>query len=98
LRNPLLDPVLHATGLHLVSWTRRGFDTRTADASRVAARLLDGLAAGDILLLHNGHASRTSRGVPVVLDVLPRVLDRVKAQGLRTVALHEAVAVCSMRA
>jgi peptidoglycan/xylan/chitin deacetylase (PgdA/CDA1 family) len=91
LRNPLLDPVLHAAGLRLVSWTRRGFDTRMSDARRVAARLLVGLAAADILLLHDGHAARTSSGSPVVLDALPRVLERVKSQGLRPVALHEAV-------
>lgn len=98
LRNPLLDPVLYATGLQLVSWTRRGFDTRTSDAARVAARLLDELAAGDILLLHDGHAARTSSGVPVVLDALPRVLERLQVQGLRPVALHEAVAGRSMPA
>jgi peptidoglycan/xylan/chitin deacetylase (PgdA/CDA1 family) len=34
LRNPLLDPVLHRLGLHLVSWTRRGFDTREARPAR----------------------------------------------------------------
>ena len=32
-------PVLHRLGLHLVSWTRRGYDTRDADAHRVLARL-----------------------------------------------------------
>jgi len=91
LRNPLLDPVLHDAGLRLVSWTRRGFDTRISDARRVAARLLDGLAAADILLLHDGHAARTASGSPVVLDALPRVLERVESLGLRTIALHEAV-------
>lgn len=91
LRNPLLDPVLHEAGLRLVSWTRRGFDTRISDARWVAARLLDGLAAADILLLHDGHAARTSSGSPVVLHALPHVLQRVKSQGLRAVALHEAV-------
>jgi len=91
LRNPLLDPVLHAMGLRLASWTRRGFDTRRSDAGEVASRLLHGLAAGDILLLHDGHAARTASGTPVVLDVLPRVLDRIQALGLRPVTLHQAV-------
>ena len=39
LRNPFLDPVLHRLGLPLVSWTRRGFDTRERDAAKVLARL-----------------------------------------------------------
>jgi peptidoglycan/xylan/chitin deacetylase (PgdA/CDA1 family) len=91
LRNPLLDPVLHRLNLHLVSWTRRGFDTRDADAARVLGRLTRGLAAGDILLLHDGHARHSGDGRPVVLDVLPALLRRVQAAGLKTVTLTEAL-------
>jgi len=91
LRNPLLDPVLHRLGLHLVSWTRRGFDTRVADPVRVYSRLARGLAAGDILLLHDGHARRDERGQPLLLQVLPRLLHTIHAAGLRTVTLREAL-------
>ncbi|MCC6851212.1 MAG: polysaccharide deacetylase family protein [Rubrivivax sp.] len=91
LRNPLLDPVLHRLGLQLVSWTRRGLDTRDGDAARVHARLVRGLAAGDILLLHDGHAARTPSGRPVVLAVLPPLLSALRAAGLATVTLAEAV-------
>lgn len=91
LRNPLLDPALHEAGLALVTWTRRGFDTRERDAARVSARLLRGLAAGDILLLHDGHAARTRSGVPVILEALPRVLDAVRSAGLRPVLLSRAI-------
>jgi peptidoglycan/xylan/chitin deacetylase (PgdA/CDA1 family) len=62
LRNPLLDPVLQRLGLELVSWTRRGFDTRQRRPERVLARLAAGLDAGDILLLHDGHAARAPSG------------------------------------
>ncbi|HEX3098697.1 MAG TPA: polysaccharide deacetylase family protein [Usitatibacter sp.] len=91
LRNPLLDPALHEAGLTLVTWTRRGFDTRERDAERVAARLLRGLAAGDILLLHDGHAARAPSGAPVVLEALPRVLDAAEAAGLHPVTLPRAI-------
>ncbi len=91
LRNPLLDPVLHELGLRLVSWTRRGYDTRRNDARRVAARLETGLAAGDILLLHDGHSARTAAGAPVVLEVLPRILDAAHSRGLKPVTLQQAV-------
>ena len=90
-RNPFLDPVLHALGLQLVSWTRRGFDTRRSNVESVTARLLGGIGAGDILLLHDGHAARSASGAPVVLEVLPRVLDAVEALHLRPVTLHQAV-------
>lgn len=91
LRNPLLDPVLHRLDLHLVSWTRRAFDTVDAHAPRVLARLLRGLASGDILLLHDGHARRGASGRAVVLEVLPALLERLHAAGLSTATLAEAV-------
>jgi peptidoglycan/xylan/chitin deacetylase (PgdA/CDA1 family) len=91
LRNPLLDPVLHRLDLHLVSWTRRGFDTREADPRRVGRRLLDGLAAGDILLLHDGNARRSADGPAVVLQVLPTLLQALRSAGLGPVTLAEAV-------
>jgi peptidoglycan/xylan/chitin deacetylase (PgdA/CDA1 family) len=90
LRNIFLAPVLHRLGLELVAWTARGFDTRERDARRVLARLRQGLRGGAILLLHDGHAARGDDGKPVVLDVLPRLLDEARAQGLRTVTLTQA--------
>ena len=92
LRNPLLQPILARAGLRLASWTRRGFDKVRGDARGVERRLLAGLAAGDILLLHDGRAARTADGTPVILTVLPGVLAAVSAAGLRTVTLREAFA------
>ncbi|MEP7058060.1 MAG: polysaccharide deacetylase family protein [Caldimonas sp.] len=92
LRNPLLAPVLHRLDLQLVSWTRRGYDTRERRPERVFERLDRGLGAGDILLLHDGNAARGPGGRPVVLDVLPALLQRFDALGLRAVTLPHAVA------
>ena len=91
LRNPFLAPVLNQLGLQLVSWTRRGFDTQRTDPAGVLARLTRNLAAGDIVLLHDGNAARTSNGRPVVLDVLPALLARFRADGLCAVTLPEAM-------
>ena len=90
LRNPFLDPVLFDQKLELVSWTRRGFDTMRTDPADVLARLTRQLAAGDILLLHDGNAARTAGDRPVVLDVLPALLKRFNDAGLRAVTLPEA--------
>src|SRR5580765_429645 len=57
LRNLFLAPVLHELQLQLVAWTRRGFDTARRDPDAVLARLTRGLAAGDILLLHDRHTA-----------------------------------------
>lgn len=88
LRNIFLDPVLHRLGLHLASWTRRGYDTRTGDAALVLRRLTKNLRAGDILLLHDRHAARTPQGRPVLLDVLPPLLAAIREKGLQTVRLE----------
>jgi peptidoglycan-N-acetylglucosamine deacetylase len=91
LRSPLLDPVLQRQGLRLASWTRRGFDTVSGDAAGVLARLTRNLRAGDILLLHDGHARRDATGTPVVLAVLPRLIEAIGARALRPVTLREAL-------
>lgn len=90
LRNPFLDPVLHACGLRLASWTRRGFDTRKQPANRVLQRLTHQLAAGDILLLHDGNAARTPLGQPLIVTVLPSLLDAIRARELTPVTLAQA--------
>lgn len=91
LRSPLLDPVLARCGLRYVSWTRRGLDAIHRDPARVLQRLTGGLSAGDILLLHDSGFSRTRDGTPVVLIVLPALLDWIKAKGLRSVTLSAAL-------
>jgi hypothetical protein len=78
-------------GLRLASWTRRGFDTVNSDAGVVLERLTRGLRGGDILLLHDGHAARTSAGNPVILEVLPRLLQAVSAARLTPITLGAAL-------
>ncbi len=97
LRNPLLDPVLHRLGLQLASWSVRGFDTRIGDAERIKGKLLGGLRAGAILLLHDGSAARTSAGIPVILEVLPAVLAAAAAAKLNFVTLRQASGDCKSR-
>jgi peptidoglycan/xylan/chitin deacetylase (PgdA/CDA1 family) len=91
LRNPELDPVLACCGLTLCTWSKRGFDTRVGDADAVLASLTRNLKGGDILLLHDGSAARTAEGRPVVLDVLPRLLDNLAQANLRPVTLRSAI-------
>ena len=91
IRNPLLDPVLARLDLRLTSWSVRGFDTRIGDVARVSNRLLNGLRAGAILLMHDGNAARTPDGIPVILAVLPRLLTAARAANLRCVTLRSAL-------
>ena len=91
LRSPFLDPVLTRLDLKLVSWTRRGFDTVNRRPESVLGKLTRNLQAGDILLLHDGHAAHTQSGSPVVLEVLPRLLAALAAARLRPVTLRSAL-------
>ncbi len=91
LRSPLLDPVLAGLDLRLAAWTRRPYDTRDGDPQRVARRLTDRLAPGDILLLHDGHAGHTAAGEALILAVLPGLLRTFAERGLRPVTLAAAV-------
>lgn len=91
LRSPLLEPVLSRLDLRLATWTRRGFDTRARNPGRVTRRLTRGLAAGDILLLHDGNAARAPDGEPMVIRVLPDLLRDIAASGLRPVTLGSLV-------
>jgi peptidoglycan-N-acetylglucosamine deacetylase len=91
LRNPFLYSVLNRLGLRYVTWTRRGFDTKAADMQIVLQRLTRNLAPGDILLLHDGHSARTDSGQPVILEVLPLLLDHAMSSGLKPVSLRQAM-------
>jgi peptidoglycan/xylan/chitin deacetylase (PgdA/CDA1 family) len=91
LRNPFLEPVLRRLDLRLASWTRRGFDTVNHRADVVYRKLSRHLDAGDILLLHDGNAAITASGSPVIFEVLPRLLDTLKAARLTPVTLRSAL-------
>ncbi|HJW01910.1 MAG TPA: polysaccharide deacetylase family protein [Azospira sp.] len=89
LRNPFLEPILARHDLHLASWTRRGYDTRSGDPALVRQRLTRNLAPGDILLLHDGNPGLTPTGRPMVLEVLPLLLADLAAAGLKSRSLEE---------
>jgi peptidoglycan/xylan/chitin deacetylase (PgdA/CDA1 family) len=87
-RTPLLEPVLARLGLHLVSWTRRGFDTTARDDTAILRRLTRNLGPGDVLLLHDAVAVVRTR--PRTLGYLPALLDRMATANLRSVTLRAA--------
>jgi peptidoglycan/xylan/chitin deacetylase (PgdA/CDA1 family) len=90
IRNPWVQPLLEPLGLSLVSWSRRGYDGVLGNSSVVERRLLRGLKGGDIVLLHDGDCARGPNGRPVVLEVLPRLLDEIERLGLQVRPLSHA--------
>jgi peptidoglycan/xylan/chitin deacetylase (PgdA/CDA1 family) len=91
LRNPFLEPVLESLQLRLASWTRRGFDTVRGNAEMVYQRLANPLRGGDILLLHDGNAALTASGQPVILSVLPLLLEALRIRQLTPITLRAAL-------
>lgn len=89
-RNPFLAPVVERAGLCYTNWTRRGYDTVAKSAEPVLQRLQRGLAAGDILLLHDGRSIQPHNESPVILEVLPRLLEHLQSLNLKSVALRTA--------
>lgn len=89
-RPPFLAPALERTGLCSISWTRRGFDTFAQHPEPVLQQLLRGLAAGDILLLHDGRPNRPIKNNRVILEVLPHLLEQLQALNLKSVSLTAA--------
>ncbi len=93
IRNPLLQPLLALKSLQLASWTRRGFDTRSTDPNAVYQRLVRNLAAGDILLLHDGNSTLTPDGEVLMLVVLEKLLKELQARGLSSVSLPTGLSI-----
>ena len=91
LRNPFLQPLLDDLQLRLASWTRRGFDTVNGNPDVIYKRLAASLQGGDILLLHDANAARGPAELPVILDVLPRLLDTLRGRQLTPVTLRAAL-------
>jgi peptidoglycan/xylan/chitin deacetylase (PgdA/CDA1 family) len=72
-KNPFVHPILAASGLTLVGWSVRGFDSFGADVERVARRIVPRVRAGSIVVMHQG------RGFSVAC--VSRVIDELHARG-----------------
>jgi peptidoglycan/xylan/chitin deacetylase (PgdA/CDA1 family) len=90
LRNMFLAPVLSRLNLQLAHWSIRAYDTNVKNQEKVSTKLLSGLKPGAILLLHDGNAARTKSGEPMILAVLPKLIEAAKQQNLRFVTLTQA--------
>src|SRR5882672_8153853 len=94
-RNPMLDFALARVGLTYVSWMRRAYDAVDTNAPRVLRRLLKRVTPGDVLLLHDGSTARGERRDATVLRVLPTLLERLDAAGMKSVSLRTAFGVAN---
>jgi peptidoglycan/xylan/chitin deacetylase (PgdA/CDA1 family) len=80
-RNWFTHPVTAALGLRVMAWNRRGYDAVGADVAKVLARIVPGMKAGDIVLLHEA--------TPIAEVVLREVLERAYPRQNSAAASHE---------
>jgi len=77
LRHPLLGPDLQNAGLEYISWRIRTWDTFGPKSEVIAGRILDKVAPGDIIMLHD----YLSGGAHAMLEALPHVIDQLRDRG-----------------
>jgi peptidoglycan-N-acetylglucosamine deacetylase len=96
VRTPAYFRTARALGLQTVQWTLAGFDWQRHMAARIAHDVLRGVAAGAIILLHDGDSeNRSDRGATVA--ALPLIIEGLKERGLRVAPLAQLIepSVCA---
>ncbi len=73
MKNPAVHPALRDRGMRLIGWSIRGLDTVTADAERVASRIVPHVVPGAIIVLHQGR--------PQSAACITRVIDALRSDG-----------------
>jgi peptidoglycan-N-acetylglucosamine deacetylase len=82
-----LQGPLAASGMTLVTWSSRSFDTLGRSPEAILRSTLRTVSPGGIVLLHEG--VRRRGGVSSTVTVLPRLLAALRERGLEPVSLEE---------
>jgi peptidoglycan/xylan/chitin deacetylase (PgdA/CDA1 family) len=91
VRTPAYFAAARELGLQTVQWTAAGFDWQRRSAREIAAFALKDVAAGSIILLHDGDSQlKNSRRETVA--ALPLIIEGLRERGLRVAPLAEILA------
>lgn len=88
LKSPAMSRAAHKRNLKVVAWSVHSRDTMAQNARAVAHGVAGRIRPGDIALLHDGH-DRDQRHRPLILQVLPLLLQGLRERGLRSVTVSE---------
>jgi peptidoglycan/xylan/chitin deacetylase (PgdA/CDA1 family) len=73
MKNPFVHPHLARRGLRLIGWTIRGFDATRNNEQAVVDRIVSGVSAGAIVVMHQGRSWS--------VRTVARVVDELQARG-----------------
>ena len=79
--NPMLKRALHGSGLHVIGFSNRAWDTSNRNKEIILARIMKNLNPGDIILLHDT--------VPESIEVINNLAEQTKQAGYRIVPLDK---------
>lgn len=88
-KNPALGDVLHQEKLLAVGWQARGLDAVGASAAEIERRILASIRPGGVIVMHDGAGLYGTEDRAPTLAALPRIIDAIRARGLRIVPLDE---------
>jgi peptidoglycan-N-acetylglucosamine deacetylase len=88
LKSPALARVAHARQLKVIAWSLHSRDTWGRDPNEIAASVLARIAAGDIVLMHDGH-ERDATHRRLAAAALPSILEGLRERGLSCVTVSE---------
>ena len=89
IKNPALGDVIGELGLTAIGWDVRGLDSMSDDADAIARRVLRGARPGSVIMLHDGGGLGGRAGRRATIAALPRIIEALRARGLRFVRLDE---------
>lgn len=91
-RDPRLFSMTRHDDLAVVEWSNMPRDWTCPGTDVIVQRTLEKLKAGDIILLHDGRTVYVGADRSQTVAALPRIIDGIRAKGLRCVTLSELAA------
>jgi peptidoglycan/xylan/chitin deacetylase (PgdA/CDA1 family) len=86
---PFMSRIAANRGMHIVNWDVSAADWATNDPVLVAARVLEKVKSGSIILLHDGSDGNIGVDRSVVVKALPLIIEGLREKGLKAVRLDE---------
>lgn len=92
MRNPSIVKMVEDLNMHMIGWTLRTYDGTVQNPQRIVRRVLNRIANGSILVMHDGcDKGRCTKGGTVA--ALPVILDALTKDGYKFVTISELLGI-----